>query len=75
MRWFRFHDTYSGGYAKFKYDDVYVYAADILDAERIFEDNTGCYPYNESCDCCTCDWYITEEPPPEGDTDIWVIRP
>jgi hypothetical protein len=53
MSWFKFSDSFSGGYIKHPpFEDIYIEADGINDAKEIFERMFGDNPDWESCDCC-----------------------
>ena len=73
--WTQFLDTHSGGHSKEDCDEIWIEAT-LADAVEIFEQWFGHNPYDESCECCGPNYFITEysELVPEEPNSCLIIH-
>jgi hypothetical protein len=57
--WTHFYDLHSGGDQKLDWQHIYIERPEDV-AEVVFERLFNRDPYNVTCDCCGCDYSVTE---------------
>ena len=60
MKWFQFHDMYTGGFTKTEYKMIYIQAKTEHDAINFFQSKFDTHPYDSACSCCGSDFSINE---------------
>lgn len=55
--WVLYQDMHSGGSRKLDCEAIIVEASSEPEADRLFEEKTGRYPWNITCECCGPDFW------------------
>tara|TARA_R110002167_G_scaffold335081_1_gene542341 strand:- start:659 stop:925 length:267 start_codon:yes stop_codon:yes gene_type:complete len=62
LKVFQYNDMYSGGRRKTNYETIFVYATDLCEADKLFEEKLNLDPNESACLCCGADYVIDQVP-------------
>lgn len=70
--WYHFMDMHSGGYAKTKYEHIFIKARSEEEAIEIFEDRFDTNPESVACSCCGSNFSISSDKNIKNLASYWI---